>query len=347
VSLVDPFVSVVVPVLNREETVRACLESLLNLNYLEYEVIVVDGGSTDKTRKIIAEYPIKLLIDPRKGAYAARNTAVRTAQGEMIFFTDSDCIADRNVLRNLVRNFIDESVAGVGGQIASHNPTTVIERFSDIAGIVKVNYPKGPLKWNKSTLLSGGIYTANAMYSKRILEEIGGFDPEFVVGGDYEFAWRVQRAGYRLMFDPEAIVFHSHRNTLLELIKQFFNYGKEQAVKLEKQPESFFYIDVKTYVLPAYSLRFKSPFRAWITIDFFNLSILFLLLAAISPSLLYISFLFFLATILGAVREAWKVAEASKELRWIILYPFLHIVRHISWFAGKFLGTVKHRLLTF
>jgi len=75
-NLFDPFVSVVVPVLNREDTARACLESLLNLNYPEFEVIVVDGGSRDETREIIAEYPVKLLIDLRKGAYVARNTAV-------------------------------------------------------------------------------------------------------------------------------------------------------------------------------------------------------------------------------------------------------------------------------
>lgn len=342
-----PFVSVVVPVLNRQKTVGACLESLLNLDYPHFEVIVVDGGSRDRTREIVAEYSVKLLIDERRGAYAARNTGIEMAKGEMVFFTDSDCIADRDVLKNLVRNLVDRDAAGVRGQISSYKPTTLVERFSDLAGIVKFSLPKGPLKWDKDRFLSGGIYTANAMYRRNVLEEVGGFDMDFTVGGDYDLAWRVQRAGYRVIFDPEAIVYHAHRSTLPELIKQFFNYGREQAVKLKKQPERSIYIDIKTYILPTYSFRCELPCRALITIDFFNLSMLFLLLALISPIFLYLSLPFLLSTFLGALYTAWGAVKDSEEYRWLILYPLLHMVRHISWFVGRLYGSIRYRSITF
>ena len=341
-----PFVSVIVPVLNREKTIGACLDSLLNLDYPQFEVIVVDGGSRDRTREIVAEHPVKLLIDVRRGVYAARNTGVKAAKGEMVFFTDSDCIADRNVLKNLVRNFADVGIEGVGGQISSYNPTNSVERFADLAGIVKFNRPKGLLEWNKNTLLSGGFYTANAIYRKRIIEEVGGFDEDFTFGGgDYDFAWRIQRAGYRLTFDPEAIVYHAHRSTLSGLVKQFFGYGEAQALKLKKQERSF-YIDIKTYVLPTYSYRCGSPFRALMTIDFFNLSILLLLLASIWTAFLPLSLPFLVPTLLGTLYDSWGASRAAADYRWLILYPSLHIVRHFSWFAGKLCGSLKHRVIT-
>jgi len=342
-----PYVSIIVPVLNRENTIGKCIESLLELDYPFYETIIIDGGSTDKTMDVVSKYPVKVIIDRRRGAYAARNSGLQAAQGDLIFFTDSDCISNRDVLRKLARHLTDEKIAGVGGQISSYNPATIIERFSNYAHIVTFNLPKGIVIWNENKLLSGGIYTANALYRKSVLEEVNGFDVDFVVGGDYDLSWRLQRVGYRIVFDPGAVVFHKHRTALGDLIKQFFNYGIEHPLLLKKQPGGFSHIEVKSYFLPPKEFRRKLPVRMLVCIDFCNLSILGLLLSLLYPILFYPSLLVFLAVLVGAMRKGLEIKKESGEMRWLLFYPLLHFIRNGAWTIGKICGGIKHRLIAF
>jgi len=340
-----PYVSIVVPVLNREDTIGSCIESLLELDYPSYEIIVVDGGSTDKTTEVVSKYPIEVIIDRRRGAYAARNSGIGMAKGELIFFTDSDCVIDKDVLKKMVGHFGDEKIAGMGGQISAYNPTTLIERFSHYAHIVEFNLPNGTVKWNKNKFLSGGLYTANALFRKDVLKEVGEFDTDFIVGGDYDLCWRLQRAGYRLEFDSEAIVRHIHRGTLSELIKQFFNYGIEHPLLLKKQPGFFSYIQIKTYALPPFEFRIKLPIRMLVCIDFCNLSILGMLLALVYPILFYPSALVLLGVVVGALHKGLNVAKKSGQMRWLLLFPLLHFIRNWAWTIGKIRGGIKHRLI--
>jgi len=124
-----PRVSIIVPVLNRRESIGLCVESLLALDYPSYEIIIVDNGSTDKSRDVVSKYPVKLVIETEKGPYYARNDGISIADGEIIAFTDSDCVVDRNWLKNLMRNYMHEEIGGVGGQILSYKPTTWVEKF--------------------------------------------------------------------------------------------------------------------------------------------------------------------------------------------------------------------------
>ncbi|MDY0128997.1 MAG: glycosyltransferase, partial [Methanosarcina vacuolata] len=91
-----PFVSVVVGIRNEEKFIEECIESLLNLDYPRdsYEIIIVDGMSTDKTRDIVQKYPVKLLLNEKKNVAAARNLGVDNARGELVAFTDGDCKVD-------------------------------------------------------------------------------------------------------------------------------------------------------------------------------------------------------------------------------------------------------------
>src|ERR671916_681647 len=110
-----PFVSIVVPVLNGERTLRGCLTSLLRVDYPpdRREILVVDNGSTDRTAEIIQSFPVQYLREEQRGCSAARNRGIQASRGELIASTDADCVVSSGWLRELVQAFDEEE--GVGG----------------------------------------------------------------------------------------------------------------------------------------------------------------------------------------------------------------------------------------
>jgi glycosyltransferase involved in cell wall biosynthesis len=117
----SPSVTVIVPVRNGEPTIQPLLESLQKLDYNpnKVEVIVVDGNSTDKTQEIVKKYPVTLVVEKRNGLNVARNTGIKCSNGEIVAFTDSDCIVPPNWVTKIVENFKDPKISGVGGSALS------------------------------------------------------------------------------------------------------------------------------------------------------------------------------------------------------------------------------------
>jgi glycosyltransferase involved in cell wall biosynthesis len=342
-----PHVSIIVPVFNRARTIGRCLQSLEELDYPSYEVIVVDNGSTDDTVEVVSRYRATVLHEKKRGPYTARNTGVEAAQGPLIFFIDSDCVAHKDLLKKLVSRLIETGTAGIGGQLVTHEPKTPVERFEDFAGILQYTMPLGFLEWDKSRFLSGGIFTSNALFWKEAVVEQGNFDDSFRSGGDFDLCWRLQRAGHKLYFDPEATVFHIHRADLKGLVTQFFKYGSEQPHLLKKQPEGTSYLKLKTYLFPQWELCLHSPVRFLVNIDICNLLPFCLLGAVFSTTLLYLSGILFAAVLLGTSIAASGIVKQTGERKWYVCYPFFHIIRNYAFTAGRIYGGIKHRVLSF
>jgi cellulose synthase/poly-beta-1,6-N-acetylglucosamine synthase-like glycosyltransferase len=224
-SICFPFVSIIIPVYNAELSLGACLDSISALDYPadKREVIVVDNGSTDRSRIIAKRYGVRLLSEVSiKSSYAARNKGVLAAEGELIAFTDADCVVTPAWLRHLSKEWEDRSVGCVAGEIDSYQPKTLVEKFSQRAGILK---QKNAL----TCLYLPYASTANAAYRKGIFDKIGLFIPEMFTGGDAEIAWRMQqKLGLKIKFIPEALVYHKHRSSVIGLYRQFkkYEYGK-------------------------------------------------------------------------------------------------------------------------
>ncbi len=343
-----PFISVIVPVLNRENDIGRCLNSLLTLDYSSFEIIVVDNGSTDKTQEIVSRFPAKMFVENKRGAYIARNTGLKHATGEIIAFTDSDCVAHRDWLKNLIKNYTNEKVGGVGGHLLPYNPTNIIEEFLSF-GPLRIFHSSETvvMKRQPNQFLSGALGSANMSYRKEVLEEVGGFCKHFATFcGAYDLCWRIQKAGYNVIYEPKALVYHKLRSSLFQLIKQFFLFGKCQTQLLKKQPERFSYIKIKTYLFPTYEFRCKLPMQMLITIDFCNLFILGIILIFVYPIFLYLSLVILLVILSGTWLTTKVALKKSGKLKWLLLFPLLHLFRNYAFMTGRIIGGIKYRVLS-
>jgi len=229
-----PSVSVVVASFNGASTLPACLESLSRLRYPDYEVILVDDGSTDNTPQIVQRFPnIRAVRHENKGLGAARNTGISLATGEIVAFTDSDCRADEDWLYYLVGDLLDAPFAGIGG----HN--LLPHEDSPVAAAVMVS-PGGPSHVMLTDREAEHIPGCNMAFYKSALEEIGGFDPVFrKAGDDVDVCWRLQQRGYRIGFSPAGFVWHYRRSTIKAYLGQQNGYGEAEALLLRKHPGYF------------------------------------------------------------------------------------------------------------
>lgn len=220
-----PFVSVIVCSYNGGKTLPACLESLGKLNYLEYEVILVDDGSTDDTAHIAAQFPgVRYIHQTNHGLSHARNTGAAAAKGEVFVYTDSDCMADTDWLYYLIGTLESGDYAGVGGPNVPPPAQNWVQACVAAA-------PGGPSHVLLTDVIAEHIPGCNMAFHRWAFENIGGFDPEYhKAGDDVDFCWRIQQAGGVIAFSPTAIVWHHRRFTLRAFLKQQDGYGEAESL---------------------------------------------------------------------------------------------------------------------
>lgn len=200
-----PFVSIIVVVLNMAGMIGDCLSSLFALDYPKdkYEVIVVDGGSTDKTQQICRRFDTKLVVDTRKGRGIARNVGIANSQGDIVAFIDADCVASKDWLLVHAENHREMSVGAVGGSVI--NPFISRSTFPAILSHYD-NFAEFDEKLPKRIMYH--IPTCNASYKRNVLLEAQGFDDKLDMYEDFMLSKKIANCGYRVIFDPKAKVLH-------------------------------------------------------------------------------------------------------------------------------------------
>jgi glycosyltransferase involved in cell wall biosynthesis len=228
-----PRISVVVCSYNGAYTIRQCFEGLRRLDYPNYEVIVVNDGSTDATGAIATSYGYRVINTKNNGLSSARNTGFKAAEGEIIAFVDDDAYPDPDWLKYLAATFLTTDCAGVGG------PNLAPSGDGQIADCV-ANSPGGPLNVLLSDQVAEHLPGCNMAFRKSCLEAIGGFDPLFrSAGDDVDLCWRIQQKGWWLAFSPGAMVWHHRRNSIRAYWKQQKGYGNAEALLEQKWPEKY------------------------------------------------------------------------------------------------------------
>jgi glycosyltransferase involved in cell wall biosynthesis len=229
-----PRVSVVVCAYNAERTIDQCLASLAVLNYPDYEVIVVNDGSRDRTLEIAEGYGYcRIINQANKGLSIARNVGAQAASGEIVAYTDSDCVADPDWLAYLVAKMEASNLAACGGPNFPPPEDNLVPAAVAVA-------PGGPTHVLISDEVAEHIAGCNMAFRREILMRLGGFDPIYrAAGDDVDICWRFQDAGYTIGFAPAAVVWHFRRNTVSAYCTQQRGYGKAEALVYSKHPFRF------------------------------------------------------------------------------------------------------------
>ncbi|MBL7160152.1 MAG: glycosyltransferase [Candidatus Aenigmarchaeota archaeon] len=217
-------VSVIVPVYNSGKYIQKTIEALLEQDFRDFEIILVDDGSTDETLDIIEDFTknkkIKLIKQKHAGPARARNNGAKKSSGDILLFTDSDCAPLRNWIREMVLPFKNEEIAGVQGTCKT-SQTAFMSKFVQFE--IEHEYEKMRNGFKKSGNIDFiGAYSA--AYRKKIFLKEGGFNESFKTssGEDAELSFRLSEKGYKFFFNPNAIVFHKHPDSLLKYLKLKF-----------------------------------------------------------------------------------------------------------------------------
>ncbi|MCB9100567.1 MAG: glycosyltransferase [Anaerolineales bacterium] len=230
----SPKATVAVCTRDRPEDLERCLNALMQLPDDGQEFIVVDNHpSTDLTRQLVEKYPqVRYVRENRPGLNIARNSALREAANDIVVFTDDDAAPDPNWLRALLRNFDDPRTLCVTGlTMPLELETEAQEWFQRLGGFGR-GFKRMCLDNNNCDPLMGWVAGAgvNMALRKSAVELIGPFNDAFDVGtptrggGDTDLFIRILSAGYRIIYEPEALNWHRHRRTWPELRRQLFGY---------------------------------------------------------------------------------------------------------------------------
>jgi glycosyltransferase involved in cell wall biosynthesis len=230
-------VSIVIPTYNRKESLRKTLESLFNQTYPKdnYEILVCDDyKSTDGTENMMKELMNVSSCELRyfkvkskyKGPGPARNVGIENARGEIIGFTDDDCIVSPNWIENAIPFFDDKTISGIQGCVLPLSPHSIRNKLFWVRQIIEVTEPND---W---------YGTCNMFYRKKPLLEIGGFDPRFTIAReDVDLAWGLLDRGYKIFFSKNPLVYHEIRYiSLLKYLKSLKQH-ESLALFIRKHPK--------------------------------------------------------------------------------------------------------------
>jgi len=227
-----PQASVIVPAYNAATGIGRCLAALQAQEDVgPLEIIVVDDGSTDDTAAVVATYGVTLIRQRQQGPAAARNAGARTAHGPLLLFTDADCEPTPNWAHDLLAAFADPAVAGAKGSYLSRQ-RAVVARFTQL------EYEERYRHMRRFATIDF-VDTYSAAYRRDVFLAAGGFDTAFPTASveDQEFSFRLARQGHKMVFVPEATVYHRHNRTVGQYWRRKFGIGFWKALVMRRYPE--------------------------------------------------------------------------------------------------------------
>jgi GT2 family glycosyltransferase/DNA-binding beta-propeller fold protein YncE len=229
-----PRVSVVVCAYNAADTLADNLRSLEQLTYPDYEIILVNDGSRDRTSEIGRSFAKVRVIDtPNAGLSAARNVGLTEATGEIVAYTDADTRVDRDWLTFLVQPFLTSDVVGSGG------PNVVPADDPPIAQCI-ARAPGGPTHVLLDDRIAEHVPGCNMAFRRDALLAISGFNPIYLrAGDDVDVCWRLQARGWKIGFAAAALVWHHHRSSIKAYWRQQVGYGEGERWLMAHHPEKF------------------------------------------------------------------------------------------------------------
>ena len=243
-------ISIIICTRSRAQYLRQCLESFKSYyNYPEVEVLVVDNNNPSdlETNEILAQYPVRVIQQPKQGLSRSLNLGIKSASGDIIVFTDDDVVVNEHWLNKLLSNFEDKRVAYVSGQVLPLVMETKAQRSFEMKGGLSKGEERiefDNCDFNNFVLSAFPVgkiaMGANSAVRKKVLEEVEYFDKKFGVGGFIgagntgDIVYRIMMKGYKVVYDPTAFVHHYHEPDYRKLRNKLYRYGKADTAQQTK-----------------------------------------------------------------------------------------------------------------
>jgi hypothetical protein len=228
-----PSVSVVVCAYNEERTIEECLTSLARSEYPNFEVLVCDDGSTDRTLEIARRFKFRILQLPHGGLSRARNSGMEAASGAIVAYIDADAACHPEWLFHIVLSMEDEGVVATGGPNLPARDAGFVERAVALS-------PGGPIEVLMTDDRAEHVPGCNMAYRIHALKSIGGFDAMYTsAGDDVDVCWKLLERGQEIAFAPAAQVRHHRRPSVAAYLKQQRGYGKAEKLLIGAHPHRF------------------------------------------------------------------------------------------------------------
>ena len=318
------FYSVIIPAYNARNTIEKCMLALTNQSVPKenYEVIVIDDGSTDNTAEMAKKFQVKYFHQPNHGPATARNKGVREAKGEIILFTDADCVPRDNWIEEMAKPFENPEVMAVKGAYKTEQKT-LIARFAQVEFEER-------FRMLKKTESIDMIDTYSAGYRKSVFLSLGGFDTSFPAANneDTELSYKMSRAGHKMVFNPDAVVYHlNHPDSIERYARLKFWRGYWRMVVYKRYPDKMLR---DSYTPQTLKLQILFLFLFLMCLSFMWLfqNLMFYLLA-------FTLTLFFLSTL------PFTILALKKDITVALLSPFFLSLRAVSLGFGFIWGVLS------
>jgi len=258
-----PLISVIIPTYNRKDILQKALDAYKDQSLPpdQFEIIVIDDGSTDGTKEAVekvrnTQLNIRYFHQPHGGPAKARNLGIKQAEGSIIFFTGDDCISDKHLLQEHLRFHKKGEAIAVLGHIDWHPDLEITPFMRYITIDTQFSYPK--IKETSYNVPFKYFYTSNISVPKKYLELAGIFDADFTeaVWEDVELGYRIWRSGVRIVYNPRAIAYHHHQVDIQDYIQRQIRAGKAAAILYRKHPELIDFLRLPKVTSPEVRFRF-------------------------------------------------------------------------------------------
>lgn len=227
-------ISIVINVYNEEDNIADCLESLKSQSLSDFELVIVDDGSTDSTMDIVDRYADDFRISKFRtehvGIKKARLKGVSETSGDIVVVIDADEILEEEFLEEIVGPFEDDEVGAVGGTLKSEGDGWVTEGY----GALNEIFYKLRAQGDEADWIQGGC----SAYRKVALDEVGGLARE-KVSADKDISWKLKDAGWKVVLNKDAVAYHRDPQTVGSVMKREFNIGKREYSLLKKHKNRF------------------------------------------------------------------------------------------------------------
>jgi len=233
-----PQISIVVPAYNEGKTIKSCLKSLTELDYPNYEIIVVDDGSTDNTLNEAKQFKsknVKVIHQENSGKPVALNTGVKHAKGEIILTVDADSALDRDSLRKLAARFADPRVGAVAGNIKVIPEPTLLNAIQGTEYALGINLVRKAQSMLGCVMIVPGPIAA---LRRQAVEQVGLFSDD-TFAEDFDITMKILRAGYRVEYEDAAIAYTDAPKNLEDFMKQRRRWYRGMMQVLEKHRDMY------------------------------------------------------------------------------------------------------------